>query len=380
MSENEKEKKVTMVLVAIILILLIVLIVVARNFSVQEKEKQELYNNSLNAEQQTGLDEQEEFERNIAVVPTMQDEISSNSAWCPTFQLVWNDMQDNLVGGNVKFKEKIVMVDNLNKQAFKEKDISEEYYYKNFGMMSQTLKEEIEQGIEEKFAEKSDILDMFEWPSEPSPDKYFFYSMLKREFEFEKEFKILDNKNFAQTENVEYFGVDSATSEEVRNQVSVLYYTSEDEFAVNLQTKQGDEVTIVRAPTGKNFEEILENVETKESKYKGSKILEETDTLSIPNLDIKALKEYTELENKEFTLKTKETAFIEKAIQTINFKLNNKGGEIKSEAGMSVVKSAMISQEPRNFDCDDSFAIFLTEKDKKLPYFAAVIDDINLFK
>ena len=379
MSENEREKKITVVLIAIIFILLIILIIVARNFYTQEKEKQELYNNSMNTEAINNQEDQkEEVERNIAIVPTMQDEISENSAWCPTFQLVWNDMQNELVGGNVKSQEPNVMVDNLNKQAFKESDLSEEDYYKNFRIMSKELKQEIEKGIEEKFAEKSDILDLFEWPEVPTPDRYFFYSMLKRDFEFENEFKVLDNKNFAQTENVEYFGVDSNTAEEVRNQVSVLYYNSDTDFAVTLQTKQGDEVTLVRAPTGENFEEILENVERKESKYNGSETLNESDTLSIPNLNINALKEYTELENKEFTLKTKEIAYIEKAIQTIKFKLDNKGGEIKSEAGMVVQKAAIL--ESRNFDFNDNFAIFLKEEDKDLPYFAAVISDINLFK
>ena len=315
---------------------------------------------------------------NVEVFATINDTVTADSTWCGIFQLVWNDMQNELVGGNVKFQEPNVMVDNLNKQAFKESDLSEEYYYKNFGIMSKELKQEIEKGIEEKFAEKSDILDLFEWPEVPTPDRYFFYSMLKRDFEFENEFKVLDNKNFAQTENVEYFGVDSNTAEEVRNQVSVLYYNSDTDFAVTLQTKQGDEVTLVRAPTGENFEEILENVERKESKYNGSETLNESDTLSIPNLNINALKEYTELENKEFTLKTKEIAYIKKAIQTIKFKLDNKGGEIKSEAGMVVQKAAIL--ESRNFDFNDNFAIFLKEEDKDLPYFAAVISDINLFK
>lgn len=378
MSEKEKEKKVAVVLGIIIFILLIVLIIVARNFIVEEKEKQELYSNSLTNEQTNKQNVENEFEQNIAIVPTMQDAISENSAWCPTFQLVWNDMQNELVRGNVKFQEPNAMVDNLNKQAFKEKDISKEYYYKNFGIMSKELKTEIENGIAEKFSEKSDILDLFEWPEVPSPNRYFFYSMLKREFEFEKEFKILENKNFAETENVQYFGIDNSTSEEVRNQVSVLYYNQSDDFAVTIKTVQSDEIILVRNPEGESFEEILDNVQTKENRYRGSETFGEVDTLSVPNLDIKALKEYTELENKDFVLKTGETAFIEKALQTIKFKLDNKGGEITSEAGMVVKEQAL--DETREFDFNDNFAIFLFEEDKDLPYFAAVINDINLFK
>ena len=38
----------------------------------------------------------------IAIVPTLLDEVFTNSAWCGTFQLVWNDMQIK----NIKFKRK----------------------------------------------------------------------------------------------------------------------------------------------------------------------------------------------------------------------------------------------------------------------------------
>ena len=31
----------------------------------------------------------------IEIVPTMEDEVVADTAWCPTFQLVWNDMKMN---------------------------------------------------------------------------------------------------------------------------------------------------------------------------------------------------------------------------------------------------------------------------------------------
>ena len=35
----------------------------------------------------------EESNNDVYVVATMKDEIKTNSAWCATFQLVWNDLQ-----------------------------------------------------------------------------------------------------------------------------------------------------------------------------------------------------------------------------------------------------------------------------------------------
>ena len=67
---------------------------------------------------------------------------------------------------------------------------------------------------------------------------------------------------------------------------------------------------------------------------------------------------------------------IETALQTIKFKLDKKGGEIKSEAGMMIRETAIATDEPREFLVDDTFTIFLKENSKELPYFAAKISDI----
>lgn len=39
----------------------------------------------------------------ITIVPTMSDTITSDSSWCGTFQLVWNDMRDNVVKKDIIF-------------------------------------------------------------------------------------------------------------------------------------------------------------------------------------------------------------------------------------------------------------------------------------
>ena len=71
------------------------------------------------------------------------------------------------------------------------------------------------------------------------------------------------------------------------------------------------------------------------------------------------------------------------AIQTIKFSLDEKGGEIKSEAAIDMtigVTSVPKADEPRYFYVDDTFAIFLREKGKTKPYFAGRIDDITKFQ
>ena len=365
--------KATIIILVIIIFILAGILV----YSVVTKGKQTNSSSPVVSENYEEISDNKEVS-SLDTVPTMQDKISGNRVWCGTFQLVWNDMQNNLVEGDVKFNEPNEMVDNLNKQTFTEDSISDEYYYKKWGLVSSDLKEEIASGIKEKFNETSDILDVFDWTEEK--DKYLFYTMLRRDFEFENEFTILEKNKFGNEENVEFFGINSETEESVRNQVEVLYYTNENDFAVVLYTKQGDNVMLVRNPEGKTFEEIYINANEKASNDSGSKTFGEKDTLSVPNLNIANMKRYYELENKPFKNKDNEPIFISQAYQTIKMTLNNKGGSVKSEAGLITQKYAgKIETDPRDFNFNDKFTMFLLS-DSNTPYFALNVEDIKDFQ
>ena len=363
----------------IILIIIIFILVAILVYSVVTKEEQTNRSNPVVSEDyQEVSNNKEVMSSSIEIVPTMQDTVLGNMAWCGAFQLVWNDMQDNLVAGDVKFDEPNEMVDNLNKQKFNENSISDEYYYKKWGLVSSDLKEEIVDGIKEKFNEKSDILDLFDWTEED--DKYLFYAMLKRIFEFENEFTILEKNKFGTEENVEYFGINNQTENSVRNQVEILYYTDENNFAVILYTKQGDNIMIVRNPEGNTFEEIYANANEKASNDSGSKAFGEKDTLSVPNINLDIMKRYDELENKPFKNKDDEPIIISQAYQTVKMTLDNKGGAVKSEAVIITQKAVAIDEsKPRNFNFNDKFAIFLLN-DSNNAYFAANVEDIKDFQ
>lgn len=332
----------------------------------------------------------------ITVVPTMNDTITADSSWCGTFQLVWNDMKNEVVKKDVIFNPQLDMVKNLNKEDFNETMLSEDYYYKIYGLKSLALKEQIENGIKEKFNQTSDILNDFNWseseldnPNNPNVRRYFFYTMLYRKFEFLQEFDKLDNGKFGNKyKDVQYFGIDENTKSSVGNQITVLYYNSKDDFAIIVNTKTDDEVIFCKSPNGSNFNEIYENMNNESNKYTGSRSFKNVDEFKAPNLEFDEKKEYTELANKEFKTADPyyDTAEIQKAIQTIKFSLDEKGGEIKSEAAIDMTASvtSVVSKpkadEPRYFYVDDTFAIFLREKGKTKPYFAGRIDDITKFQ
>lgn len=124
--------------------------------------------------------------------------------------------------------------------------------------------------------------------------------MLKKEFQFEKTFDEFENGKFGEYDNIKYFGIKALSSEEQRNQVSVLYYDSSDNFAIKLKTKQEDEVILCKNPEGKTFNEIYKNIEEKESNFKGNKNIEEKEIVKIPNIKLNEKAEFSEIENKPF--------------------------------------------------------------------------------
>ena len=313
----------------------------------------------------------------LNIVTSLEDEITSNTAWCGTFNLIWNDLKNDLAKKDIVFNPQPTAVDNLNKGTFNTSYLSEDSYYKVYGSPTLELKKQIEKAIKEKFNETSDILDDFSW-EEGESDNYFLYVMLKKQFEFPKVFTKLENGDFGKYKNVKYFGINSSTDKAVRNQVEVLYYNSSSDFAIKLKTKQNDEVIISRGNTETNFGDVFKSITEKSSKYNGSTTFNETDKLKIPNIKFNLKEEITEVENKPFTFSNGREYCIEKALQTIQFELDEKGGKIKSEAGISLKQAAIMpTEKPRDFLVDDTFTIFLKEEGRDLPYFAAQISDIS---
>jgi len=67
---------------------------------------------------------------------------------------------------------------------------------------------------------------------------------------------------------------------------------------------------------------------------------------------------------------------IAQALETIQFKMDEAGVKLKSEAGMMAVKrgASVSTTTPRYFNFDARYAVFIAEKGKK-PYFALLVND-----
>ena len=103
----------------------------------------------------------ESFSGKAKMAPTFTSKISSidtNKVWCGTFNLVWNDFMNDVIGGKIEFEDgPSELADELNKQTFTAKELNSNSYFKIHGKASFDLKDKIENGIKEKFNEDSKI-------------------------------------------------------------------------------------------------------------------------------------------------------------------------------------------------------------------------------
>ena len=202
--------------------------------------------------------------------------------------------------------------------------------------------------------------------------------MLKKDFDFIKTFDKLDDGEFIGSKGlVKFFGIDKNSKQELRNTVSILFYNNDDDYAVALRSKIGDTVYLYRTDEKKTLDKLYESMMKKKNDYMGIRSFGKRDELKIPIIDFKKEREFPELCNKPIK---NSDYMIMKAIETVQFKMNESGVKLKSEAGMMVALTCAPSyrDEPRYFYFNNRYVIFLQEKDK--PYFAMKIEDAKLLQ
>ena len=314
----------------------------------------------------------------IEVLPTMQSRSNAQDrVWVASFQLVWNDFIDKVVYNPISFREGTpIFVQELNKKLFTEDDISEKSYYKYSGKVTKKTKKQITKSIKRKFKETSDLLDKLDLT--PRNDMLMVYAMLKKDFVFTNEFDKLEKSLFGQNQFAEFFGISGTSKKALDNGVKVLFFNSSKDFAVLLTTQGEDEVYLYKTSANKPFDQLYSDMLKKDLMYKGDKKFNNVDELMVPNIKFFEEKSFDELSGKRIM---GTNYVINQAMETIKFNMNNSGVKLKSEAAMTVMTTSLHPELiPRQFYFNDTFVIFLKEKDSKKPYFALRVNDISNYQ
>lgn len=313
------------------------------------------------------------------LTPTFTSKISSidtNKVWVGSFNLVWNDFMNDVIGTNIEFENgNSILVEDLNKQSFTTNELNSNSYIKKQGIATLSLKNEIENELKQKFNENnSKILNNIDWNNSNS---YILYAMLKKEFNYLEEFPTLASDTFGESkEKVKYFGLRPDTSQVASKNIEVLFYNSDEDFAIKLKTQEGEEVYLYRTNgINQSFEENYQEMMEKKSNYTGSNKWQKNDLLKIPFVQVNEVINYDELCGKYIK---GTNIYIAQALQTIEFELNNFGGSVESEALMETLRSGKLSEKDRYFYYNDDFILYLKEENKEKPYLALKVDNSNV--
>ncbi len=312
----------------------------------------------------------------LDVLPLFNSQsVQANRLWVGTFQLAWNDLMDGIIKGPVLFDGKTPdVVKGLNEKSFTTEQLSENSYYKNYGETSPELKKTIETAIKEKFGETSDVLDGADWTK--AEGKYTVYAMLKKDFKFLNAFDKLKSEKFASSrQKVEYFGINSKSNHKLYNNVNVLFYNSPKDFAVGILTDGPDVVYLYRTNDNKSFDKLYSDMLKKQSEYKEITSFGEGDELKVPNISLYKMKSFDEVCRKRIK---NTNIMIEQAMESVDFKMNNEGVKLKSEAFVATRTMSLLPQapKPRKLYFNDTFVMFLQEQNKEQPYFALRVNDV----
>ena len=306
-----------------------------------------------------------------------------NRAWVGTFQLVFNDMKNHIIKQDIEFlnEEPTQELAGLNSEKFNSSMLNKKSYYTSYGKTSFKAKKKIKKDIKKKFNETSDVIDSGDWSS--AEGKFYAYAMLKKQFEFLKEFDKLEKMSFNNSqEKFDYFGIKMESDKDLDNNVKVLFYENEKEYAIQLLTKTDDIVYLYRTDNDKDFKTLYEEMNKKSDNYNGSKEFLKKDTLMIPKINVDLLRTYPELCGK-IIKNTSPQMYFSMAVETLKFEMDKKGGKIKSEALIMTKMIALpadFNMPPRHFNFDKTFNLFLIDKGKKDPYAAFRIEDLRIFQ
>ena len=287
---------------------------------------------------------------NVTFNPTYQstlDEHTVNNLWIGTLDLAWKDLEEK-IGGRIELEENVDIANELNNSSFSKDMLDENDYTIN---VTRTVTNGY--NIETKLNKNLNFLYSFD--------------------NFNNDY----NYTFGKDGNdyIKYFGINNASKEDLNQNVEVLFYNGNNDFAVLLNTKEGDEIILYRTDENKSFNEYYEDIKNKKDNYNGSTTFEENDELLVPYVNVNGTVAYNELVDK--IIKNTNGMYISNVIQDVNFNLNESGCNMQSHATMT---TEYLSVGSRYFWFRDTFIIFMKEGNSNMPYFALKVDNQDILE
>ena len=308
----------------------------------------------------TQLYKQFNTNHNITMQPTYQstlDENTINNLWVGTLDLAWKDLKEQLGKDKIELEnEELQIVNDLNLSDFSKEMLDSNDYTLN---VERTM-----------------------------TNGYKIDATLNKELNFLEVFDNFSNdynwKFGNSEESIKYFGINNASSEDMNKNIEILFYNrisdnelKSNDFAIKFKTKENDEIILYRTNELKSFDEYYQDIKEKEQKYTGSREFSGDDELRVPYVRVNGQICYNELYGK--IIKDTNGLYLYDVIQNVNFSLNEKGCNLASKATI-VTEYQGVGEDTKYCYFQDTFIIFMKEKDSDNPYFALKVDNTDILE
>ena len=307
--------------------------------------------------------------------PGCATEKGKNLLYCATFQLAWDELK-KLAGGRVQLDKPVALANLLNKGGATREDVPEGSLVAMAVRVEEGAAAKINGELQKTFGQGPDpFLERI-----GSGPGLVAYTFLSRDLKFRHPFAALpDAMEFrgSGVEEVKSFGFKG--DKEVAEQVRVYgYKTQNDPLVVTLQPEQdGEEILLAQIPSGATLAETIQGALRIREGCKGVGLPLDA-VLQVPMLDFDLRHDFRELVGRRVA-QLGEGAEISGALQTIRFKLDEKGAVLRSRAQIEVRSVADPEPEKRMILVfNRPFLILLKRKDRPQPYFALWVDNPEL--
>ena len=207
-------------------------------------------------------------------------------------------------------------------------------------------------------------LIVYAYLSQQLPFKYAF-TRLKRPFTFA-------GKQVASFGIVQFSPGDQKDELRMAQQVLLYDYRNENDFIVKLIPENTDHrIILAHIPPSKTMAEMIQVMDKRMLENKPTRLKESAD-LTIPVIDFDIIKTYSDLQGRIVSRNsTYNGSEIKRTLQTINFRLDEKGAVLKSIAvSYECLEQSAVFKNP--------FLVILYKTGAKQPYFAAWIANAEL--
>lgn len=336
-----------------------------------------IYKSTLRAEALTMKELDDTDLKRTMVSPHMEQQLvsGSNTMYCSTFQLCWNELK-SFMKGDIELSGDPDIVPFLNKSLSTKEDLSEKSYVAEAGFVGDDLEAIINKQMDSKFQTPKHV-DFKSY----SDDDIVAYAYLYKNLKFKEEFECFDEPMMFfegnQSVKVKAFGIEDYSSKKANlgKQVEIIDYKNDQDFILKLTTTSADdEIILALVEPQATLLETIEKVDDRIATGVHER-LRKNDTLMIPKFSFNLTHEFRELQDKQLLNPGYTEYMVAEAIQDITFVLDERGAVLESSAKISLKKGI---EESRYLAFNKPFLLFMKEEGAEYPYFAIWIENTEL--